>query len=109
MRKAEIYHNGILAGIFTEESRSRYLFRYDDAYFNDSSKSAISLTLPKTQQEYRSEHMFPFFSNMVAEGANLAIQSRYLKIDERDVLSLLGATASSDTIGAVTVKLIEQI
>jgi HipA-like protein len=108
MRKAEVYRNGILAGILTEESRNRYLFRYDDTYFNDSSKSAISLTLPKTQQEYRSEHMFPFFSNMVAEGANLAIQSRYLKIDERDVLSLLGATASSDTIGAVTVKLIEQ-
>ena len=108
MRKAEVYRNGILAGILTEESHNSYLFRYDDMYFNDSSKSAISLTLPKTQQEYRSEHMFPFFSNMVAEGANLAIQSRYLKIDERDVLSLLGATASTDTIGAVTVRLIEQ-
>ncbi|MEO5601579.1 MAG: HipA N-terminal domain-containing protein [Cyclobacteriaceae bacterium] len=108
MRKAEVYRNGILAGILTEENRNSYLFRYDDAYFNDSSKSAISLTLPKTQQEYRSEHIFPFFSNMVAEGANLAIQSRYLKIDERDILSLLAATASSDTIGAVTVKLIQQ-
>ena len=107
MRKAEVYRSGILAGVLTEESRNGYLFRYDDAYFNDNNKSAISLTLPKTQQEYRSDHMFPFFSNMVAEGANLAIQSRYLKIDERDVLSLLGATASTDTIGAVTVKLIE--
>ena len=106
MRKAEVYRNRILAGVLTEESRNGYLFRYDDAYFNDNNKSAISLTLPKTQQEYRSDHMFPFFSNMVAEGANLAIQSRYLKIDERDVLSLLGATASTDTIGAVTVKLL---
>ena len=108
MRKAEVYRNGILAGILTEENRGSYLFRYDDTYLNDSNKSAISLTLPKTQQEYHSEHMFPFFSNMIAEGANLAIQTRYLKIDERDVLSLLGATASTDTIGAVTVKLIEQ-
>ncbi len=108
MRKAEVYRNGILAGILTEESRNSYLFRYHDTYFNDSSRSAISLTLPKTQQEYRNEHMFPFFSNMIAEGANLAIQSRYLKIDERDVLSLLGATASTDTIGAVTVELIKQ-
>jgi serine/threonine-protein kinase HipA len=49
--------------------------------------------------------MFPFFSNMLAEGANLAIQGRYLKIDERDILSLLGATAGNDTIGAVTIKL----
>ena len=108
MRKAEVYRNGILAGILTEENRGNYLFRYDDTYLNDSNKSAISLTLPKTQQEYHSEHMFPFFSNMIAEGANLAIQTRYLKIDERDVLSLLGATASTDTIGAVTVKMIEQ-
>ncbi|MEX2234643.1 MAG: HipA N-terminal domain-containing protein [Cyclobacteriaceae bacterium] len=108
MRKAEIYRNGILAGILTEEDRNHYSFRYGDAYFNDSNNYAISLTLPKTQQEYRSEQMFPFFSNMVAEGANLAIQSRYLKIDERDILSLLAATASKDTIGAVTVKLIEQ-
>ena len=41
---------------------------------------------------------------MIAEGANLAIQSRYLKIDERDILSLLEATAYSDSIGAITVK-----
>ncbi len=108
MRKAEVYRNGILAGILTEENRNSYSFRYDDAYFNDINKYAISLTLPKTQQEYRSEHMFPFFGNMVAEGANLAIQSRYLKIDERDILSLLAATATVDTIGAVTVKLIPQ-
>lgn len=107
MRKAEVYRNGILAGILTEEDRDSYSFRYDDAYFSDSNSYAISLTLPKTQQEYRSEHMFPFFSSMVAEGTNLAIQSRYLKIDERDVLSLLATTASQDTIGAVTVKLIE--
>ena len=66
MRKAEIYRNGILAGILTEESRNSYLFRYDDAYFSDSNKYAISLSLPKTQQEYRSDHIFPFFSNMIA-------------------------------------------
>jgi len=108
MRNAEVYRDGIFAGLLTQESRNSYSFRYDDAYFNDINKYAISLTLPKTQQEYRSEHMFPFFSNMVAEGTNLAIQSRYLKIDDRDVLSLLAATASRDSIGAVTVKLIDQ-
>lgn len=108
MRKAAVYRNGIFAGILTEQDRNKYTFQYDEAYFNDISKYAISLTLPKTQREYRSEHMFPFFSNMVAEGTNLAIQSRYLKIDERDVLSLLAATASKDTIGAVTIKIIDQ-
>jgi HipA-like protein len=108
MRKAEVYRNGILAGILTEESRKSYIFSYNDAYFIDSSKAAISLTLPKTQQEYRSEHLFPFFANMIAEGTNLEIQSKYLKIDERDVLSLLGATANTDTIGAITIKFIDK-
>ncbi len=106
MRKAEIFDNGILAGILIEEGPNSYAFRYDDAYFTDPGKPAISLTLPKSQQEYNCEFLFPFFSNMVAEGTNLAIQVRYLKIDERDVLSLLGATAEYDAIGAVTIKLI---
>jgi len=106
MRKAAVYCNGTLAGILTEESRKLYIFRYNDTYFNDSTKPAISLTLPKTQQEYKSEYMFPFFSNMAAEGDNLAIQSRYLKIDESDILSLLGATATHDSIGVVTLIMI---
>jgi HipA-like protein len=106
MRKAEVYCNGILAGVLTEENRKSFVFCYDDVYFSDNSKQAISLTLPKTQQEYRSEFLFSFFSNMIAEGTNLAIQSRYLKIDEKDILSLLGATANTDSIGAITVKMI---
>lgn len=108
MRKAEVYCNGILAGILTEENRKSFVFCYDDVYFSDNSKQAISLTLSKTQQEYRSEFFFPFFSNMIAEGTNLAIQSKYLKIDEKDILSLLGATANTDSIGAITVKMILQ-
>jgi HipA-like protein len=107
MRKAEVYHNGILAGELIEENLNHYVFRYNDSYFYNPDLPAISLTLPKTKQEYVSEYIFPFFSNMVAEGANLAIQVRYLKIDERDIIRLLGATAGSDTIGAVTLKLID--
>ena len=52
MRAMEIYRNGILAGTLTEENRQRYIFRYDDNYFNDANKPGISLTLPKTQKEY---------------------------------------------------------
>ncbi len=109
MRKLEIYNNGKLAGILTEEHRNKFLFQYDDAYYYDPDIAAISLTLPKTQKEYTSEFMFPFFSNMIAEGTNLEIQTRYLKIDQRDVFSLLAATATSDTIGAITVKMISEL
>ena len=104
MRAIEIYRNGTLAGTLTEENRKHYVFRYDDNYFNDTSKPAISLTLPKTQKEYRSDCLFPFFFNMLSEGVNRKLQSTQLRIDEDDNFGLLAATAQYDTIGAITVK-----
>lgn len=104
MRLLEIYRNGTLAGILTEENREHYIFRYDDSYFNDPTKPPISLTLPKTQQEYSSSYLFPFFFNMLSEGVNRRLQSIHLKIDEGDHFGLLGATAQCDTVGAITVK-----
>jgi HipA-like protein len=107
MRKLAIYWNKEYAGTLTEESRGIYVFRYDDAYYTDPAKPAISLTIPKSKQEYRSPVLFPFFFNMLSEGANRQLQSRLLKIDEQDHFGLLSATAQYDTIGAVTVKPIE--
>lgn len=104
MRKAAVYRNGELVGALTAESRSSYVFRYDDRWFADAKKPAVSLTLPKTQQEYRSEILFPFFFNLLSEGVNRQLQSRHLKIDEADHFGLLLATAQHDTIGAITVK-----
>ena len=43
MRKAEVYRNGVLAGILTEENRKSYVFRYDAAYFSDKDKPAIDM------------------------------------------------------------------
>jgi HipA-like protein len=40
----------------------------------------------------------------LSEGENRDIQSATLKIDGRDLFSLLLATASRETIGAVTVR-----
>ncbi|MGB5026080.1 MAG: HipA N-terminal domain-containing protein [Saprospiraceae bacterium] len=100
----EIYRNGILAGTLTEENRQHFVFRYDDNYFNDATKPAISLTIPKTQKEYSSEILFPFFFNILSEGVNRKLQCTQLKIDEEDNFGLLMATAQFDTIGAVTVK-----
>lgn len=104
MRALEIYRNGTLAGTLTEENLQHFVFRYDDNYFNDASKPAISLTLPKTMKQYESKFLFPFFFNMLSEGVNRKLQSTLLRIDEEDNFGLLMATARYDTIGAVTVK-----
>ncbi len=104
MRKAEIYRNGVLAGILFETDSGSYVFKYDVSYFNDNKMPGISLTLPKKQIEYTSKHLFPFFYNMLSEGTNRVVQSKLLKIDEKDFFGLLLATAQYDTIGAITVK-----
>ncbi len=81
MRRVQVYQNGILAGILTEENRKNYVFRYDDSYFANSDMPAISLTLPKSQQEYKSKFLFPFFFNMLSEGVNKKLQCKQLRID----------------------------
>ncbi len=107
MRKAAILRNKALAGILTEENRNSYVFCYNDDWFRDTQKPAISLTMPKTQAEYRSNYLFPFFFNMLSEGVNKQLQCRQFQIDENDSFGLLVATAQFDTIGAVTVKSLE--
>jgi HipA-like protein len=104
MRAAHVFFNSIPAGILKEEDRHNYSFSYDHAYFNNTGLPAISLTLPKTNRVYHSEFLFPFFYNMLAEGANKKLQSLQLKIDENDAFGLLLATAGFDTIGAITIK-----
>jgi HipA-like protein len=105
-RKAYVYINKELAGTLTYEKE--YTFRYLDLYFSDPNKPAISLTLPKSKQEYTSSILFPFFFNMLAEGVNRQLQSRRYRIDETDYFSLLLATAQYGTIGAITLGEIKE-
>ena len=104
MRSAKVYRNGVLVGELTEHTRKKYSFIYDDTWFNDPNKPAVSLALPKTQITYESEYLFPFFFNMLSEGVNKKLQNNLLRIDENDHFGLLLATAQFDTIGAITVK-----
>jgi HipA-like protein len=106
-RSAEVYNDRVLAGYLTKTDNHEYIFQYDDAYLSDPQAPAISLTLPKKKEEYRSKKLFPFFFGLLSEGVNKQTQCRLLRIDENDHFSLLLQTARSDTIGAVTVKPVE--
>ena len=103
-RAAKVYVKGRFAGILKETETNHYSFRYDDAYFHNSDAPAVSLTMPKTEQEYTSPYLFPVFFNMTSEGDNRIIQSRSLHIDERDDFGILLATGHTDTIGAITIQ-----
>lgn len=104
MRTAEVLRNGERVGLLIKESPKRYRFIYDELWLRDTTKPSISLTLPKVQNEFTSDHLFPFFFNMLSEGVNLKLQARRLQTDENDFFSLLLQTATTDTIGAVTLK-----
>ena len=104
MRQAEVYINNVLAGILTESDNGKFTFRYNDSYLNSKDSKAISITLPLTKQEYHSDYLFPFFYNMLSEGANKQRYCRLYKIDENDDFGLLLSTANEDTIGNVNIK-----
>ena len=105
MQTARVLRNGELVGTLSKIATKNYSFTYDDAWFTDSEKPALSLTLPKTKRDYISDHLFPFFFNLLSEAANLKLQARQFQIDEDDFFSLLLLTANSDTIGAITIEL----
>lgn len=104
MRSAKVFRNTEFVGTLIEENTNSYIFLYDDTWFADANKPNLSLTLPKTAKEFHSNHLFPFFFNMLSEGINKKIQCRTLKIDENDYFGLLLATAQSDTLGAITIQ-----
>ena len=104
MRKAEVYNNHLFAGILEQTDEGKFIFRYDSSYLANPFVKGISLTFPKTQREYHSQVLFPFFFNMLSEGANKRVQCTRFKIDERDHFGLLLATAGDDTIGSITIK-----
>jgi serine/threonine-protein kinase HipA len=103
MRKAKVYRNGELAGFLIQYDAENYEFTYTEEWLAAGSKPAVSLTLPKSQRTHKANHLFPFFYNMISEGVNKQLQCRQFKIDEKNYFDLLLATASVDTIGAITV------
>mgnify|MGYP000640659603 CR=1 FL=1 len=71
-----VYMNGIPAGVLTEVSPTEYLFRYEDAYYADAAMPAVSLTLPKTQQEIIRLSKLEMLNNQeIAEKLNYSEQT----------------------------------
>lgn len=99
-----VYNNGVPAGVLEKGETGECFFRYYDDYFKNTACPPISLTMPKTQQEYYSDNLFPFFYGLLSEGVNKDIQCRMYKIDEADDFTRLLLSAGYDTIGAITVK-----
>ena len=101
MRQLGVYNNDVLAGVLKEETPGRgYVFAYSPDYL--SSKG----TLPLQSAPYESESLFPFFANLLPEGANRTVICRKFRIDKEDLFGLLSAMSGKDFIGSVNVRAI---
>ena len=104
MRQLEVYVNEQKAGVLTEQHPGGgYRFCYDEDYLASDSPS-VSVTLLKRKEPYLSSRLFPFFTNMLPEGANRKVICRSLRVDERDFFGLLSAMAGKDFIGGVHIE-----
>ena len=103
MKRGTVYYRDLKAGELIRDDDG-YCFRYDPVYLANPAYPEISATLPKSQVEYRSKHLFSFFFGLLAEGVQKERQCRELRIDENDDFTRLLETSAYGAIGAVYVK-----
>lgn len=108
MRRARVLFKDEEAGLLTQHDDGSFTFKYHSAWLENKLKPSISLTLPKTEQNYHAEFLFPFFYNMLPEGSNKQVVCMHNRIDKNDYFGLLLTVAKTDSIGAVRVIKIEE-
>ena len=103
MQRAKVFRNNIFAGLLSKFSENEYSFVYDKEYLKLPNIKPISLTLPLQEDEFKSNHLFPFFYNLLAEGKLKDIQCHELRIDKNADFSRLILTTKENTIGSITI------
>ena len=100
MRKAEVFVEGILAGMLEELERGKnYVFRYTPEYAG----RPVSLAMPTAKREYVYESFPPFFDGVLPEGVMLDALLKQRKIDRNDLFGQLVAVGE-DLVGSVSVR-----
>ena len=100
-RTAFVYVRNVFAGTLAETDFG-YSFSYDNNYLKSDQATAVSLTLPLSDEPYNSKTLFPFFDGLIPEGWLLNVVSRNWKIDTNDRFGLL-LVACKDAIGNVSI------
>jgi serine/threonine-protein kinase HipA len=101
-RSGKVFVHGTYAGVI-EQVEDEYVFTYDNVYLRNQSAAAVSFTLPKQKEQFRSKVLFSFFDGLIPEGWLLDIAEENWKLDPRDRMGLL-VTVCRDCIGAVHVE-----
>ena len=96
-----VYVRNVFAGTLAETDFG-YSFSYDNNYLKSDQATAVSLTLPLSDELYESRTLFAFFDGLIPEGWLLNVVSRNWKIDTKDRFGLL-LVACKDAIGNVSI------
>jgi serine/threonine-protein kinase HipA len=107
MKLEVIYKGNKKAGELWRDDKG-YHFMYENKFLNDDKTRPISVNMPKKQNEYHSEELFPYFQSILSEGENRKKICKAMGIDISDDWGLLVYSCSEDTIGAITVKKIDE-
>ncbi len=99
MRKAEIYQQGILAGVLEESDRRHYQFTYVSGYQGEP----VSLALPVRTEAYQFDRFPPVFEGLLPEGVQLEALLRIHKVDKSDLFQQL-LIVGQDVVGSLTVR-----
>ena len=102
LRTAYVYVRNVFAGQLCETDEG-YTFTYDSFYLAGKNASAVSLTLPLSDEVYSSKTLFSFFDGLIPEGWLLGVVSRNWKINQKDRFGLL-LSACRDCIGDVYIR-----
>ncbi len=101
-RTAKVFVNKILAGTLSESLEGEYLFKYNADYLANEMNNPVSLTLPKREEAYISDTLFPFFDGLIPEGWLMDIGIKNWKLNTKDRMGLL-LHLCNDCIGNVSI------
>ena len=101
-RTAYVYVRNVFAGTLSETDEG-YTFAYDGDYLKSEDASAVSLTLPLSDEPYLSKTLFSFFDGLIPEGWLLDVITRNWKVDRKDRFGLL-LVSCRDAIGNVSIR-----
>lgn len=98
-QKANVFVDGLLAGVLEEKGRQAYRFIYLKGY----SGTAVSMTMPVAKENFDFDEFPPFFDGLLPEGLFLEALLREAKIDAGDYMKQL-IVVGQDLVGNVTVE-----
>ena len=106
MRKLLVYIeiNGVqnYVGDICGDSYLDATFRYSREYLDNPASAPISISLPLREEEFDVIHTRNFFEGLLPEGFTRRTVAEFLKVGERDYISIL-ANLGQECLGAVKV------